>query len=162
VGVWPPQTVVDALAVLPRPAVPGLRWTTPDQWHVTLRFLGPVDLDDAAAAFGRVAPAGPVVATLGPTVGSLGASVLQVPVAGLDDLAARVMAALGAGQRAFRGHLTLARARGRGGVDLRPFTGAAVSARWSVGELTLVRSHLEPAGARYEVVARRAVPTSGA
>ena len=33
VAVWPPDDVVAELAALPRPDQPGLRWTTPDQWH---------------------------------------------------------------------------------------------------------------------------------
>ena len=28
---------------MPRPDDPAVRWSTPDQWHVTLRFLGSVD-----------------------------------------------------------------------------------------------------------------------
>lgn len=162
VAVWPPPAVLDLLSALPRPAVPGLRWTTPGQWHVTLRFLGSVDPDEASVAFGRVAPDGPVVARLGPAVGRFGATVLQVPVGGLDGTAVTVAAAMSDGGPPFRGHLTLARVRRPGRVDLAPLTGAAVSARWSVDELTLVRSHLGPAGARYEVVARRPVPTVGA
>ncbi|MDQ1444823.1 MAG: hypothetical protein QOI20_1287, partial [Acidimicrobiaceae bacterium] len=43
VAVWPRPEVVDALARLPRPDVPGLRWTGPDHWHVTLVFLGASD-----------------------------------------------------------------------------------------------------------------------
>ena len=39
VAVWPPDDVLDRLAVLPRPEVDGLRWTDQDHWHVTLRFL---------------------------------------------------------------------------------------------------------------------------
>ena len=40
---WPPPEVVARLAALARPTVEGVRWTTPEQWHVTLRFLGWVD-----------------------------------------------------------------------------------------------------------------------
>ena len=43
VAAWPPPEVVASLAALPRPDVAGLRWTRPDQWHVTLRFLGHVE-----------------------------------------------------------------------------------------------------------------------
>ena len=43
VAVWPPYEVVNSIAALERPPLPGLRWTTPDQWHVTMRFLGDVD-----------------------------------------------------------------------------------------------------------------------
>ena len=46
VAAWPPADVVEALRGLDRPVVTGMRWTTADQWHVTLRFLG--DVDDPA------------------------------------------------------------------------------------------------------------------
>ncbi|NIR41602.1 MAG: RNA 2',3'-cyclic phosphodiesterase, partial [Actinobacteria bacterium] len=50
VAVWPPPSVVDLLARLPRREEPGVRWTTEAQWHVTLRFLGRADPADATAA----------------------------------------------------------------------------------------------------------------
>ncbi|MER3453020.1 MAG: RNA 2',3'-cyclic phosphodiesterase, partial [Acidimicrobiia bacterium] len=42
VAVWPPEEVLDVVAKLPRPGVVGLRWTSREQWHVTLRFFGSV------------------------------------------------------------------------------------------------------------------------
>ena len=169
VAVWPPSEVADALAALPRPVLPGLRWTTPDQWHVTLRFLGTVAVDDAVEAFRRIELGRPAVATLGPVVGRFGSRVLQVPVTGLEALAAATVGATAAlgkapADRSFTGHLTLARVRRPGAVDLRPLTGAPVSGRWVVGELTLVRSHTAAAGARYQVLAARLLPpaTAGA
>ncbi|MGH9148794.1 MAG: RNA 2',3'-cyclic phosphodiesterase, partial [Acidimicrobiales bacterium] len=59
--------------------------------------------------------------------------------------------------RPFRGHLTLARARDRGGVDLRPRCGAAFAASWVVREVTLVASRLGAGAARYDVVDRLAL-----
>lgn len=164
VAVWPPPAVGRALAALARPERPGLRWTTPDQWHVTLRFLGRVDPGRVTEAFAGLEPPGPAQAVLGPTVGRFGDRVLHVPVAGLDALAAAVAAVPGLGprpERSFRGHVTLARARGSAAVDLGALTGAPVAGRWPVGEVTLVRSHLDGAGARYEVVARRPLPPAG-
>ena len=55
VAVWPPDEVLDLIAALPRPEVEGLRWTTRDQWHVTLRFFGSVELAPAAVALRGVA-----------------------------------------------------------------------------------------------------------
>jgi hypothetical protein len=49
VAVRPPPHVVALLAALERPAVPGVRWSVPEQWLVKLRPLGHVD--------GRVVPA---------------------------------------------------------------------------------------------------------
>ncbi|MEA2686121.1 MAG: hypothetical protein QOE93_1316, partial [Actinomycetota bacterium] len=56
VAVWPPAPLLDAVAALDRPAVPGLRWTGREQWHVTLRFLGAVE--DVAAVVAGLAVAG--------------------------------------------------------------------------------------------------------
>ena len=137
----------------PRPKVAGLRWTGPDQWHVTLHFLGSVDPGEAAAALeglGSVA----AEARLGPATALLGQGVLMVPVRGVDDLAGAVAEAtadLGdlPEDRPFTGHLTLARSRGRvpAGWVGRPVTGV-----FPVGEVCLVRSETLPEGARYEVL----------
>lgn len=158
-AVRPPADVLDRLAALDRPTVKGLRWTSREQWHVTLRFLGPVaDVDPVRLALAGVgAPA--EVARLGPVVGRFGHRVLHLPVAGLDALAAAVTSAtahLGASpdDRPFTGHLTLGRAAKDAKVDLRALAGAPVAARWNVAEVCLVESHLSPAGARYEVLDR--------
>ena len=158
VAARPPADVLDALADLPRPAVPGIRWTTRDQWHVTLRFLGWMPEVDPAVEALRSLRAPVAEAVLGPAVAALGRAVLMAPVAGLERVAAEVVdATVGVGQppedRPFTGHVTLARAA-RGSV--RPLAGAPVAGRWSVDEVLLVRSHLSRAGARYEPVA--AVP----
>ena len=50
IAVWPPPVVLDAIARLPWPAVEGVRYTTRDQWHLTLRFLGNADIDEAQQA----------------------------------------------------------------------------------------------------------------
>jgi 2'-5' RNA ligase len=160
VGVWPPADVVAGLAGLDRPDRPGVRWTTPDQWHVTLRFLGSMeDAEEGKRALARVAPvAGPdqPVAVAGPSVVRLGPSVLCIPVAGLEDVAAAVVAATaGIGEpppeRPFRGHVTLARAKR--GVDVRVLAGQSFAAEWPVSEVTLVASETRASGARYRVVA---------
>jgi 2'-5' RNA ligase len=162
VAVWPPSDVADVLADLPRPEVSGVRWTTPGQWHVTLRFLGQVaadGLDEVTDTFGRidVGSTGLASAEMGPATACLGHGILQVPVQGLDELArATVDSTAGVGQppddRPFHGHLTLARARGRRG-DLRRLRGTPLAARWKVAELTLVASTPHRDGSRYEVVA---------
>jgi len=173
VAVWPPDDVIDLLARLARPELAGVRWTTREQWHVTLRFLGqiaPADVGEATDAFGRidvaeatdafgridVAGAGAVSAEMGPATACFGRGILQVPVRGLGELArVTVEATAGVGQppddRAFHGHLTLARAR-RGRGDLRSLRGTPLAARWKVTDLTLVASTPHREGSRYEVV----------
>src|SRR2546421_5205342 len=91
VAVWPPAAVLEQIAALPRADEGGLRWTTPDQWHVTLRFFGSVPASEPVveAMAGADLPAG-VVAVAGPTVGRFGSRVLHIPVAGLESLAAAV------------------------------------------------------------------------
>ncbi len=158
VAVWPPPEIVKRLESLDRPAVDGLRWTTAEQWHVTLRFLGDADVVAAKDAFGRMSAAGHTTAELGPVSGRFGRRVLHVAVSGLEGLAAAAGAATsGVGRapdgRPFSGHVTLARARDRRGVNLRPLAGVAVAGSWPVGEVSLVASHLGGRGpARYEVV----------
>ncbi len=161
-AVWPPDEVLDRLAALPRPEVDGLRWTDQEHWHVTLRFLGSVDdVGPVAAALAGVASdaSGPRRAVLGPAVDRFGQRVLQVPVAGLDDIAAAVVrstAHLGKrpDDRPFHGHVTLARVSRDAKVDLRRLTGTVVEADWEVGSICLVESRLSPSGAAYDVLER--------
>jgi 2'-5' RNA ligase len=152
VALWPPPDVLDAVAALPRLPLAGARWTTRYQWHVTLRFLGLADDRVAAAALDSLVAA-PCTAVLGPRPARLGRSVLMVPVAGVDELAAaveRATAHVGVppDTRPFRGHLTLAESR----RAKAPRLDAELSATWPVTEVALVESHLHPAGARYETV----------
>ena len=160
VGVRPPTVVREVLGTVPRWEDPAFRWTSPSQWHVTLRFLGAVEEHDVAAlvvALARVASHEPSrEARLGPATTRLGRGTLVVPVSGLDDLARTVeaaTAALGrpAPGRPFTGHLTLARGRGRRPVPARA-AGFPVSATWRVERLALLSSELHPDGARYEDV----------
>ena len=152
VATWPSADVVATLRALERPAIDGIRWTTEDQWHVTLKFLGETDLDEATTSFKRVR-AVRTLAIMGPATAKLGKGIVQVPVQGLGDTAAAVGDALGRDERPFRGHLTLARARERRGVDLRPLIGVPLAGEWPVDEITLVASELHPTGARYQTVA---------
>jgi RNA 2',3'-cyclic 3'-phosphodiesterase len=158
VAVWPPADVLDALAALPRVSREGVRWTTRDQWHATLRFLGNVDDDGVGELSSALAHAVGSVprteAVMGPAVEALGRAVVCVPIAGLDGVAAAAIEGTASfGQppeaRPFKGHLTLARVR-RGSP--RALCGAPISERWPVDEVHLVRSNLHPKGARYETV----------
>ena len=158
VAAWPPPDVIEVLGRLDRPASDGLRWTTPDQWHVTMRFLGSVtDVDAVVEAVAATAATQPAVdATLGPATTRLGRTILVATVAGLDRMAASVVAAtsgLGAPpeDRPFLGHVTLARAKRRLPTTV---VGAPIDASWTVTELAVVASDTRPEGARYTDVAR--------
>jgi 2'-5' RNA ligase len=154
VALWPSPSVVEVIAALPRAEVDGLRWTVPEQWHVTMRFFGDADLDDALEACGRI-DAVACDATLGPRVERLGRGVVVAPVHGLDAIAGAVIDATSAvgrppDDRPFRGHVTLARTKGGARSAL---VGQSVSAAWRARDITLVRSDLHSHGARYTTVA---------
>ena len=134
VAVWPPPPVVELLDALERPAVDGLRWTTPSQWHVTLRFIGTAD----PASVGPLPDVRGRAVSLGPATVRLGRHVLALPVEGLDDVV-----------EGGRPHLTLARAK-RG---IPPsLVGVPASASWTSGPATLVASETLPDGARYTIL----------
>jgi RNA 2',3'-cyclic 3'-phosphodiesterase len=163
---WPSDDVRDLLERLPRPDDRAVRWTTRQQWHVTLAFVGEVadGLVPALQAAVAAAAAGcaPRPVAMGPTARRLGGGQLVVPVAGVDDLAASLGAACAAAlgrppeARPFRGHLTLARAR-RGGDVPRSLQGIPLEAAWDVDEIALVRSHLGGGPARYETLSTAAL-----
>jgi RNA 2',3'-cyclic 3'-phosphodiesterase len=144
-----------------------LRWIDPQEWHLTLAFMGPT----AEAEIPRlIAALGDVAANHAPfaiPTGGLGAfpSRREVRILwyGLADRSRR-LAELAIAVRIavdcetaspFRAHLTLARARGDRGVTLPPATWKAPMPAGSlaVEELVLYRSHLGSGPARYEVLA---------
>lgn len=176
-AVRPPEPVLAAVAEAAargggsvEAAGRGLRWAPPDQWHLTLQFLGPLP---------RLAP---VVEGLGQATrdraafpfrfGGAGAfptprraRVVWIGAAeGRDDivaLAQAVAAGLGpAGHepegRPFRPHLTLARLRVPGDVGpvLAAIGGAPVGEAFTVGEVVLYESRLSAGGPAYSVLER--------
>jgi 2'-5' RNA ligase len=160
VAVWPSAEVRAILEQLDRPIGDRLRWTSPDEWHVTLRFLGDVDDDvvvhlvDSLRA--ELSGRSPTLARLGPVTMRLG-PVLAVPVAGVEQLANAVTAATSdvvpaTPDRSFVGHVTLARGRRRSAVP-RGLAGVALHASWTVDRVTLVASHRTPRGPRYRILA---------
>jgi len=162
VAVWPTPDVADAIASLPRPAVDGLRWSSKEQWHVTLRFFGEIGREDVQAATKALRSVAreveqPVTATGGPSTRFLGPALVIWPVDGLAGAASAVQRATDViGQplfeRKFLGHITLA--RGHRGTNLRSSVHllAPLDRSWPVTSLTLVQSVLRPEGARYRVL----------
>jgi 2'-5' RNA ligase len=161
-----PPDVTTLVGDLPRPELASLRWTTEDQWHVTLRFLGEVAAPAAVADALKEVPATlraegveEVEAVLGAaTAWFRGRRILHVPVTGLDAVARAVADATASWGTAsddppFSGHLTLARVRQRetGPANL---AGTPIGAEWTVDEIALMSSTLGPGGSRYGVVAR--------
>jgi 2'-5' RNA ligase len=180
VAVVPPPEVLTGLgtAVTPHQAEPAahrdLRWTGPEDWHVTLAFLGDVP--------------GPVAAGLAPALERTAAGHRPFPLAlagagafpaapharvlwcGLDgdhaalaalaasvaDAVTRAGAAPPDAGRPFRPHLTLARSGGRAQADVRDLVTALsgyASPSWPVDRIQLIDSH--PGGRpRYSTVGR--------
>jgi RNA 2',3'-cyclic 3'-phosphodiesterase len=155
-----PGPIVRLLQSLPRPERQGVRWTTPSQWHVTLRFLGevaePSAVAEVLASISTGLHSGAVEARLGPaTAWFPKAQVLHVPVTGVEALAGTVHKATSRwGQNedpGFVGHVTLARYRGpdSGPADI---VGTPITAHFDVPEVVLYASSLGSDGATYEVV----------
>ena len=155
-ALWPPPEVLQRLAQLDRPAIEGLRWTTEDQWHVTLQFLGETSESQMADAMRTARWGRPLRMTLGPTVALLSSEIVCLPAAapGLGSLARRVGEVTGILRtNRFNGHLTLARARNKVPRPvLEGLKGTDFQAAWTADTVALVRSRLEPGGARYETV----------
>ena len=166
VALVPPDEVIEDFAEFLGPRqeateAKGLRWTAPDQWHVTLAFMGDVadrHLDELGERLGRAAARRPAL-ELAIAGGGAFPDVARAKVlfAGLDafgrdaDLrhlavgtrAAATKAGADAGGGRFRAHVTVARIG-------RPFDvtrwvrvlDAYRGPTWTAGQVALVQSHL--------------------
>lgn len=163
VALWPSAELREALAQTVRPLVPdGCRRVPPENYHLTLCFLGDVP-DGRIPALAEVVTATPVepfafelaaagafaraaVAWVGPAEPCANLIALQ------RDVAARVTAAgFDFDARDFRPHVTVAR-RCRG--HALAWQGPPMT--WPVDGIALCRSDGTDAGVRYSVVARTA------
>ena len=179
VAVWPDEPTRTRLQALQLELgrSKGLRFVGPARWHVTLRFLGEVPDDDipplADALLAATGPAatgpaatGPTTAVecrLGPGTGWFtGVRVLQLPAAGVDNLAAAVRRATAPivppppSDPPFNGHLTLARAKGRrlSVAALGEMANIPFEAAFPVDAIDLVSSQPSPDGHAYTTLAR--------
>ena len=157
VALRPPPEVVALLSALDRPALPGVRWSVPEQWLVKLRPLGHVDgrvvpaLRDALGAELDGAPA--AACRLGPATRRLGGQWLGVPVAGLDDLSAVVFEATEelvpvTHPQPFLADLVLARGR-----VPRELAGHPVAGSWTARSVSLLADRSAPGRVRFEELA---------
>jgi RNA 2',3'-cyclic 3'-phosphodiesterase len=153
IAVWPPEEVVAELMTLRRKDQRGVRFLPPENWHITLRFLGEARPDEVSEALDRVRLE-PCAARLGPAIDVLSERSLVLPVTGVDELAnavADATAALGEPPRKrFIGHLTLAKVRPRS--PMPSLLGALAQTEFDVEEVALVASTLRPDGARYDTI----------
>jgi 2'-5' RNA ligase len=154
IAVWLPENVVDALMSLRRKDQLGVRFIPPENWHITLRFLGEANTGEVIDALDGVRLP-PTEAVLGPAVDVIDERALMVPVSGLEALAAEVAERtrrIGSEppRKRFVGHLTLARVKSR--TAMPATLGELFHASFDVPEIALVQSRLHPQGARYETL----------
>lgn len=153
IAVWPPEEVIAELRGLHRKDQRGVRFVRPENWHITLRFLGDTHPGAVIEALEGVSLP-PTTAHIGPAVDILAERALVVPVDGLEALAESITERtkqIGEPVRKrFIGHLTVARVKSR--VPMPRALGALVSAEFEVAEIALVESRLDPQGARYETL----------
>lgn len=166
VCLWPPEEVMSALEEVHRKDQVGARFIPPEDWHVTLRFLGSADPNDVADALDRATFTAPSVedeatpnrtgwVRLGPAVDIGKERVLFVPTIGADALAEEVAAVtshLGDEpvRPRFLGHVTIARLKKH--ANMPRALGQLVSADWSPTEVALVESTPSDDGARYDTL----------
>lgn len=159
-----------------RGAVPGARWSRPEGWHVTMKFIGwtpPERVPEVEAAVATVAASSRRFDTRITRTGAFPKpSRARVLWAGLDDgrgtfaqmvkmLDDPLSAFVEAEKRPFTPHLTLARIAppARVGSDLLELP--VGSEPFAVEKLTLYRSHLSPKGATYEVLVSAPLDVGG-
>jgi 2'-5' RNA ligase len=149
---------------------PKARWVRPENWHVTVKFMGRtyprlVDWvhESCRAAAARIRPFRVELDGVGVFPRPTSARVFWV---GLDDedggLSALASALDGElekefppEKRGFTAHLTVARFNPTVKVDAARLEETAVDpSPFRVGELVLFQSHLSPKGARYEPLER--------
>jgi len=144
---------------------PKFRWTPAENLHLTIRFLGHLELEVADRIAGRVEASAPRAFTM--QLGELGAfkrgrlaRVLWIGVSlgatEAAELAAMVEAdwvreGLEAEARPYAAHMTIARARRPEGAPL-PAAVPPTLPPWRAGELILYRSHLSRGGPTYEPI----------
>jgi RNA 2',3'-cyclic 3'-phosphodiesterase len=150
-----------------RQRLPHARWTTPENQHITLKFLGATHtelLPDVMRACAEVAAmhraARIRLSGLGAFPNGRRARVVWIGVDDDDGLLHRLAEALDEGlsplgfapeDRAYRPHLTLARLKSPAPVgDLETVLSGVGWKPISVDHLSLYRSHLSPRGAVYE------------
>jgi 2'-5' RNA ligase len=158
-----------------------VRWTRPEQFHLTLRFLGEVDAGQVEALRAAVREVGDRFEPLhlrAEGVGFFPHGRPRVIWVGVQDdrgelqlLQAAVREAVGdftreKEEKDFTGHLTIGRSRNMKSAQARVLTELAeelasrVFGEWTADQIEIVRSELSAEGSRYKCVA--AVPLTGA
>ena len=162
----------DLQLLAPRGAV---RWTRPDQFHLTLRFLGDVPADgveDLKKSVGAVCRNARPLSLRAEGVGFFpnprSPRVIWVGIddreGRLGDLQKQIETVAGQfssepGEKNFTGHVTLGRLKNPRPADTRDLATRAQSlekrlfGEWPAHEIEIIRSELSPAGARHTSLA---------
>ncbi len=152
-----------------------VRWTKPDQFHLTLRFLGDVSSDRVTGLQDSLRAACSDVPVLRLCALGIGffpnarsPRVIWIGITDgesrLVDLQRKIEAAVQPftaeqGSERFAGHVTLARFKQFGPFETKALTGHAETMKtrmfgeWTVPEIELIRSELSPTGAHYTSLA---------
>jgi RNA 2',3'-cyclic 3'-phosphodiesterase len=162
-----------------RPALPGARWTKPENWHVTVKFLGatwPRLVDEVKEALTAAASSAAATRSALTRIGAFPSPRRgRVIWAGLADDAGSLAATAAdldrrlqhlftPEKRALTPHLTLARLRIPADLELEVpelFDLDVATETFPVPELVLYRSHLSPRGAMYEPIHRARLERPG-
>jgi 2'-5' RNA ligase len=164
-GIEIPREIGDRLALL-RGGLPGARWIDRENYHLTLRFIGDIDMDvanEVAGALGRVRRSEFTLRLDG--VGSLGTRKPHAIVArigtsqALTELQAeheRILQRIGLPpeQRKYTPHVTLARLKGATGraiADYLSVRGGFLAGPFSVDRFVLFSSRNSIGGGPYIV-----------
>ena len=152
-----------------RSAGDGLRWSSPDSWHITLQFLGETSSEKCGCVVDRLrnvrSPAVPVHLEGTGFFERAGVFFAGVSVsAEMAQLQNQVLAATArcefiAEDRRFHPHVTLARAKGDNRMKAlrrlkQRVEGNAAFATFEATQFVLYEAFLGGAGSRYEVRAR--------
>jgi RNA 2',3'-cyclic 3'-phosphodiesterase len=150
-------------------SLPGARWVIPENWHLTLKFLGSVYPRLREWVGERVAEAAEHAESFETRLTELGVFPsprrARVLWAGLQDPDGRLVALASAldrllerefrtEKRPFTPHLTVARFREQVPIDEGLLSLDVASEPFPIDALTLYRSYLQRPAARYEPLAR--------
>jgi RNA 2',3'-cyclic 3'-phosphodiesterase len=157
-----PAPIAFSLSLL-RGGLPGARWVEPDNYHITLRFIGDIDhrtADEIARALTRLRRAGfdlslESLDALGAKPQAVVACVKNSPA--LKELQAaqeRIVQMIGLEpeRRRFRPHVTLARLKGANAPDIAAYLALRGSFRtppFPVGRFVLLSSRASRGGGPY-------------
>lgn len=146
-----------------------VKWSRPENIHLTLKFLGDIHPDDAASVCELVSGSAVSFTPISLCARGVGvfpnirqARVLWTGISGQTDQLAKLQNAIDSGltslgfdadQRRFTGHLTLGRFKGRQNtdtlIDMMKTYGEMTTDEFTADTVYVIKSHLKPSGPIY-------------